>query len=343
MDKEIWKNIAPVIILLTLITLSFLLIKEILLSIILGIILAFIFFPIYQKINKIIPSKNFSALVVCLLSIVLIILPLWFIVPILINQSISIYLAAQSIDFVGPLVKYLPSFFKIEGLSTQIGTILYTFVTKTTNSIMNSLANVIYNLPQVFLHTLVVLFTFYFVLRDNEKFVGYVQSLIPFNKEVENKLFKSSRDITFSVLYGQIIIGIAQGLVTGIGFFIAGVNNALFLTILAALAGIFPIIGSSVVWIPVAIVLFAGGKIWPAFIVIFFGIIASFFENAIKPAFVSKRTNVHTAVVLLGMIGGIFFVGVLGIILGPLILAYLLIILEVYRDKKSPGLIHKNP
>ena len=72
--------------------------------------------------------------------------------------------------------------------------------------------------------------------------------------------------------------------------------------------------------------------------VILFGILASFFENAIKPAFIAKRTNVHSAVILLGMFGGLFFLGILGVIIGPLILAYLLIILEIYRDKKGPGL-----
>ncbi|PIO00979.1 hypothetical protein COT60_02910, partial [Candidatus Pacearchaeota archaeon CG09_land_8_20_14_0_10_30_9] len=62
-----------------------------------------------------------------------------------------------------------------------------------------------------------------------------------------------------------------------------------------------------------------------------------------KPLIIYKRTNVHPVVILLGMIGGVYFLGFIGFILGPLILAYLLIVLEVYRDKKTPGIFLQNP
>jgi predicted PurR-regulated permease PerM len=77
--------------------------------------------------------------------------------------------------------------------------------------------------------------------------------------------------------------------------------------------------------------------------IIAFGIVGAIIENAIKPIFVSKRTNVHSAIILLGMIGGLFFIGILGVIIGPLILSYLLIVLEIYRDKRVPGAFIKSP
>ncbi|MFQ5531099.1 MAG: AI-2E family transporter, partial [Candidatus Nanoarchaeia archaeon] len=127
--------------------------------------------------------------------------------------------------------------------------------------------------------------------------------------------------------------GVVQGLVVGIGFFIFRVPNALLLTLLASLAGIFPIIGTTIVWAPVVIYLFLAGNNFAAIGIIFFGIISSSIDNLIRPIFVSKRTNVHTAVILIGMIGGLFLFGILGFILGPLILSYLLVILELYRTK----------
>ena len=147
--------------------------------------------------------------------------------------------------------------------------------------------------------------------------------------------------LTISVIYGQVVVGILQGLAVGIGFFIFKVPNALFLTLLACIAGVFPIIGTTIVWAPVVIYLLIAGNTLPAFGVIIFGFISATLDNLVRPIIVAKRAHMHSALMLIGMIGGLFLFGIMGFILGPLILAYLLIILEIYRNKKSPGIFLK--
>lgn len=337
MAEEFFKNISTTIILIVLIVLSFFLIKPILLSIIFGIILVFIFNPIYDWAYKKTKSKNLSASLMILLLLVLIVVPLWYIIPVMVNQSIKFFVASQQIDFVTPLKSLFPSLFETQVFSEVIGTAMQDFITQATNSFMNSLSNLIANIPTLFLQLLVVLFVFFFTLRDKEKLLLYIQSIMPFSKEVEKKIFASSKNITMSILYGQVVIGIVQGLAAGIGFFLFKVPNALLLTVLAALAGIFPIIGTAIVWVPVAIYFLIAGNTFAAFGIIVFGLISSIIENLLKPIFVSKRTQLNTPTILLGMIGGLFLFGILGIILGPLILAYLLIVIEIYRNKKIPG------
>ncbi len=338
MEDIYLRKITTTVILAILIVLSFLLLKPILLSIIVGVILAFIFNPLYNLLHKFTNSKNLSATLICFFLILLIILPLWFLTPILIKQSIKIYTASQQIDFVAPLQNIFPSLFASEEFSAEIGSILHSFVTKMTNSLMNSLSQLILNFPGLFLQFLVVFFTFFFVLRDKEQLITYIKSLLPFSKDVETKLFESSKGITSSVIYGQVVIGLLQGLVVGVGFFIFKVPNALILTLLASLAGIFPIIGTTLIWIPVIIYLFIAGNTFPAVGVAIFGLVSSSIDNFIRPVIVSKRTKIHSSLILVGMIGGLFLFGILGFILGPLILAYLLIILEIYRNRKSPGI-----
>jgi predicted PurR-regulated permease PerM len=113
------------------------------------------------------------------------------------------------------------------------------------------------------------------------------------------------------------------------------VPNALFFTLLASLAGILPVIGTTLVWLPMAIYLLASGNTISAIGVTAFGLISSSIDNFLRPVIVSRKTKMHPAIVLVGMIGGLFFFGVLGFILGPLILAYLIILLEVYKNKRS--------
>ena len=336
MDEQYFKKILTAIILAFLVVLSFFLLKPLLLSIVVGIILAFVFSPLYNWIYKIIKLKNISALLICILLIVLIILPIWFLTPILIDQALKVYFVAQQTDFVTPLKNIFPSLFASEQFSAEVGAITSSFVTKVADSLVNSLADILLNFPVIFLQLLVVFFTLFFVIRDKEQLVDYVKSLLPFSKSVEKKLFDSSKAITASVLYGQVIIGIIQGLIVGIGFFVFGVTNALLLTLLATFAGIFPIIGTTIIWLPVVIYLFIEGNIISAIGITIFGIISTTIDNFLRPIIISKRTKLNSSIILIGMIGGLLLFGVLGLILGPLILAYLLILLELYRKRQIP-------
>ena len=162
---------------------------------------------------------------------------------------------------------------------------------------------------------------------------------MPFSEEVEKKIFDRTKMITFSVIYGQVIIGLIQGAVAGIGLFIFKVPNALLLTVIMCLAGILPIIGTAIVWIPIALFLFIEGNLVAVVGVIIFGVISSVVDNFLRPIIVSKRSKIHPAVLLIGMIGGLYTFGVLGFILGPLILGYLLILLEIYQGKKAEGIL----
>jgi predicted PurR-regulated permease PerM len=166
-----------------------------------------------------------------------------------------------------------------------------------------------------------------------------MKSLSPFPPSVEKKFFDSSKSIANAVIYGQVIIGIIQGLVLGIGLFIFRVPNSLILTLLATLAGIFPIIGTAIVWVPVAIYLFLIGNTFSFFGVVIFGIVSSSIDNLLRPIIVSRRANIDPLLILIGMIGGLFLFGILGFILGPLILAYLVIILELYRNKNISNVL----
>jgi len=160
------KKIITAVILVILIVLSFFLLKPILTSIIVGIILAYVFTPIYRKFYKLTKSPNLSATLICAFLIVLIVIPFWFLVPIIIEQSIKLYFASQQIDFITPLKNLFPSLFTSPEFANEISNILHSFVTKMTSSLMNSLSQLVLNFPTLFLYLLVVFFTFFFVLKD---------------------------------------------------------------------------------------------------------------------------------------------------------------------------------
>ncbi|MFH1503049.1 MAG: AI-2E family transporter [Candidatus Diapherotrites archaeon] len=343
MSDDFFKKAVPLISAIALIFLAFLIIKPILMAIILGILLAFIFSPIYKFAIKFLKRKNLTASLICLLLIVLIIVPLWYLAPAVINQSIKFYIASQQMDFVTTLTKFFPNFFQSDTFSNEVANALRTFITKATNSLMNSFSSILLNIPKIILQLIVVFFTFFFVLRDGDKLVLYVKSLLPFSRDVDEKLIKSTKEITLSVLYGQVIVGIIQGLIAAIGFFVFKAPNAVLLAVLAAFAGIIPVFGNVIVWLPVAVYFLIAGNTLAALGVTAFGLISILIETLLKPIFVSKFTKLNSSIILIGIIGGLFVFGIFGVILGPLILAYLLIILEIYRDKKTPEVFIQKP
>lgn len=337
MEDEFLKKVVSLIILAILIVISFILLKPILMSIAIGIILAVLFSPLYNYLLKLVKFRSLASGILCILLMISIILPFWFLTPIFIQQSFQVFLILQQIDFVSILKSIFPSLLASEAFSAEVGSIIQSFVSTATNSIVNSLSDIIRNFPIIFLQFLVVFATFFFVLRDQEQIMTYIKSVMPFSKEVEKKLIHSSKNITVSVVYGQIIVGLIQGIIVGVGFFIFKVSNPAFLMILAILAGMFPIIGTTIIWIPVVIYLFIAGNVFQAFGVGIFGMVSSGIDNILKPILVSRRTRMHPLLTLIGMIGGLLLFGIFGIILGPLILAYVFILLEVYRNKNLEG------
>ncbi|GAG19280.1 unnamed protein product, partial [marine sediment metagenome] len=125
-----------------------------------------------------------------------------------------------------------------------------------------------------------------------------------------------------------------QGIIAGIGYFIFGVPNALLLTILTIFVGIIPLIGPWLVWVPIDIYLFASGHSGAGFGLLIYGLVViSWLDTIIRPLIVSRKSQINPAIVIIGMIGGLFVFGILGLLAGPLILAYVLLVIELYRKK----------
>ncbi|HTY44294.1 MAG TPA: AI-2E family transporter [Patescibacteria group bacterium] len=333
MDESYFKKVILLIFVGGLLVLSYLLLKPIILSIIFGIILAFVFSPVYNWVHKGIKNRNLSALLICFIFLLIIIIPIIFLTPILIEQSIKLYLAVQQLDFVTPLKTIFPSLFTSSQISLLVAGNIHNFITSATSSLTNSLSNVISDAPTFILQFIVILFTLFYFVRDKEEIVTYIKSVLPFSTEIENKLFRTSKDVTSSVIFGMIIIGTLQGIIVGIGFFVFGVPNALLLMLFAVLAGVLPIIGPAIIWVPVMIYLLIAGNDVAAIGMIVFGLLSHIPDYLVRPLYLSKRTNLNPAIALIGMIGGLFMFGVLGVILGPLIISYLIVIMDLFKKK----------
>lgn len=339
-EKDV-QRISVILLIALLAVLAFLILRPVLLSIVGGLILAYIFFPVYKWTHKVVKSKSLSAAIVSIIALAIIIVPLWFLIPVLSEQVFEFFKVLQQLDIHSLSKSFFPS--ASEQFVAQITNTFNSATTGIVSSILDSLLGLLINFPTITLHLVLVAFVFFFALRDGPQLRDFVSALSPLNKTQEKVLVNQFKDMTDSIVYGQIIIGLIQGILAGIGFFIFGVEHALLLTGLAIILGIIPVIGVAILYIPLGIYMLISGSPIVALIFLAYNIfIVSTVDNILRPHLVSRKTKISQVIILVGMIGGLFIFGVLGLILGPLILAYFLTFLKAYKDKNLSSLFNNS-
>jgi predicted PurR-regulated permease PerM len=336
-EEKNLKNLITMVLILALFVAAAFIIRPIFMSIIVGLLLGYVFYPIYQFTKSKIKHETTSAFLISLGFFLLLMFFIIVIIRSLAYQAISAWTSIQSFD-PSVLVNNLPIDLIMPKQYTEVlSNSFKTFVSSLIAGSLTDFSNIISNLPVFLLQLFVVFFVFFFALRDGESALDYISSVSPLEKNIQERFFQKFKDVTYSVIVGQILVGIIQGVCAGVGYFIFGVPNALLLTLLTIITSIIPFIGSWLVWIPVVIYLLGIGKIGAGIGLFLYGaFFVSIIDNILRPVLVSQRLKMNSGIVLVGMVGGLLSIGTLGILIGPLVLAYVLLVLELYKQKKSP-------
>jgi predicted PurR-regulated permease PerM len=326
-------SLLTTIAILSIFVLALLVLQPIAIPIIFALLFAYIFHPLYAKIYKKLKRPNTSAVILMLLVCLVVAIPLIYFTPLLIRQIFNLYVFSQNVDIISLAQNRFPQFINEDsiGLVYQIDSALGKIVSQ----FMQQFTTLLERGFDLALKFVVFFFVFFFALRDSDKLAVYVSKVSPFSSETEKKFMSGFRGITNSIMLGQVLIGILQGLALGIGLWVLGINNVLTLTVLTMLVSIIPVLGSWLVWLPVVVFLAIAGDITTALVLFFYSaLFVSSIDNFIRPYLLSKTTNMPIVISLIGTIGGLYFFGIIGLILGPLILAYAMIILDLYQKGK---------
>lgn len=206
------------------------------------------------------------------------------------------------------------------------------FVGTISSFILSNATNILKNFSIFLLHIIVFLLAMFYFLKDGERFVGYINSLLPLSEKYRQELFIKLSRLSYGIIYGIFGAAIAQGLMAGLGFYIVGINNAAFWGSIAALFSVIPFIGTAVVWVPVVIFLLVTQH-WIAalFLVIWSVLVTGSADNFVKPYLIGSSSALHPLAVLLVILGGTFAFGIKGLIFGPFVLTLTLAFLHIYK------------
>jgi predicted PurR-regulated permease PerM len=180
---------------------------------------------------------------------------------------------------------------------------------------------------------IIVIFTTFFLLKDGPSLLSKAKDYMPFSKEQKEKLAGQIKDMIVSTVYGGVIVAILQGLLGGIAYSFLNIEAPVMWGIAMSIMSFVPLVGTFAIWGPTAIYLAITGDYVHGIGLFLFGVfVISMVDNILKPLIIGSRTKMPTIIILFSVLGGIKFFGMIGLIMGPLITAVFISVIEIFRS-----------
>src|SRR6267378_5587413 len=290
-------------------------------------VLAVLFAPVQNwLVRRGVPS-SVAAIAVTLLGAVLIIVPGLLIAGLLINQAQGI---TQTV-LQSPIIERFRSL-QIRGI--PVGPRLAEAGGRIVEAIGSSAFGLVGTATRMTLNLTISFFGLYYVLKHPGDVWLDARPYIPFSDANTEKLGKRFRDVTVSTVIGTGVVAAAQGALLGIAFWIVGLPNALFWSVVTMALAILPVVGSGMVWGPAAVVLIMQNRVGAGVALIVWGIVVvGSVDNFIRPLIYRRFSEIHPLITLIGAIGGVSQFGLLGLLIGPLALSYFFELIRMYREE----------
>ncbi|MFP4424437.1 MAG: AI-2E family transporter [Candidatus Woesearchaeota archaeon] len=301
-------------------------------------LLAYILYPLYSKLNAKIKRPNTSALIISISMVFIALLPFLAFIQITTDETLAAYNIARERLGNSTLESYCETSTTVVCMFSDVLTMveaeesIQRFVKNSYESMSNYLlkigSNFIVAIPSFVLNIFIVIFITYYLLKDGKNLIHKLFEIIPIRKKYKTMIKGRFSSVMRGVLFGQIYVALIQGGLAAIGYFIFGINAAIFWGLVTALFALVPLVGTAIVWVPASLslilkgILESSGELWNGIgLFLYCALIVSTIDNFLRPKLISAESKTHPVVVLLGVLGGIKTFGIIGILIGPLILS----------------------
>ena len=308
-------------------------------------VLVIVFYPIHKRIAARLGSPSLGALLSCLLVIVTILVPVSLVTLAVINEasgaieklqgSLQTFLDPNS-PVTGRALRWLGQYVNIDQLRSQ------QFIAERLQSMSGTIANrtlgVVGGLVGTIIEIFFVIFTMYYLFRDGDRIRDVLRDALPLERAEAHEIFMRTRDVIGASVYGVVVIAMIQGALGGLAFWVLGLPSALIWGVVMLLLSMIPMAGSFVVWVPAAIFLAATNHWGKAIALTLWGaLVIGSIDNFLRPKLVGEKTRLHELLIFFSVLGGLQVFGVLGIVLGPVIVAITLALIDVFRRAGRHG------
>ncbi|MBV6458928.1 MAG: putative transport protein [Fimbriimonadaceae bacterium] len=182
----------------------------------------------------------------------------------------------------------------------------------------------------------IALLTMFFMLRDSHGLKAVALDVIPLPRERSEAILDRIVGTMRAVFVGIILVAVAQGTLAGLAYWGAGVPEPLIWTVATMILCAIPLLGSPIIYIPMSLLLMSQGKVWNGLFLLAFGlIVVSNLDNILRPFVIGARTGIHPIALFFSLLGGIFVMGPIGIMGGPVLLTFALAMIEIVRERRA--------
>ncbi|MFT4154707.1 AI-2E family transporter [Parafilimonas sp.] len=270
-------------------------------------------------------NKGLTAILIIIISFFVILLPVATLISLLYNK-ISAVLANP--DIITGSIKQADSIIHQKyHISLISNDTLATIRAKA-----SELLSVLLNKSLGFVSTILMMYFFlYFMIVNTNRLEAAIILYLPFKKDKIQLFGNELVHQTFSNAIGVPAIAVAQGLAGFLGYWITGMSEPGFWGVITAFTSFIPVVGTGIAWAPIAVYMFIIGHYWQGIFMLLYGaIIMGLLDNVIRFILAKKMADVHPIITVLGVILGLQYFGILGLIFGPLLISYFFILLKIY-------------
>lgn len=311
-----------------------------------AIVLATMFAPLYRRLLIRMPRwPNAAALLTLLVILVMVILPFALVTSQLVKEAADLYAAFKAGDLhLGERLQQardaLPAWAtglldrvpELDRLREHLSGVLMEsggFLAGQAVTLGQGTANLLIGF-------FVMLYLLYFLLRDGRALRRRVGDAIPLRADQKSELAEQFVLTIRATVKGSLVVAVVQGALGGLAFWYLGIRAPLMWAACMAVLSLLPVVGTAMVWVPVAAYLLISGEVWQGILLIAYGVVViGLVDNVLRPILVGKDTQIPDYVVLIATLGGISVFGVNGLVIGPVAAAMFLAAWHVFAGRRS--------
>jgi predicted PurR-regulated permease PerM len=321
----------------------YLLLSPFLVAIAWAMLLAFIAHPALRQLERVVRSRTASAVIITAFLALVIAVPTAWLSGKLALEATKVSLSqfvhqggiaqagsqALRSDTVASIEEWLEQQgLRIEDIRHWMGKAS----TYLTNYFTANVATLARNLVTFVVGVVIMLFSFFYLLRDGEDYFEFVRTLTPLPDEDKAMVFENLSSMLSSTMRGLLLTALLEGALLCLGYMVTGVPNALLLGAASGAAGLLPIGGTAFIWVPAVIYLWVtAGWGWAVTLLVWGVIVVGVIDNLLKPITIGQGSGLPAVALFFGITGGLEVYGPLGLFAGPAVIAVFAALIRVYR------------
>ncbi|WP_157224654.1 AI-2E family transporter [Natronococcus occultus] len=319
--------------------LALLLVLPYLQYVLLAVVLAYVLAPAQTALERVM-SPTASALTLIAAALLVLVLPVLYVLVVAIRQAAQLVgtIQQQGLDVTaidrqleqfGYQLDPDAAFAALEANQDQIDDGLHGLHGAVTGTL-----EFLGGLPSMAFGLTVTAFVLFGLLRDGDRLVDWLQTVVPISDDARDELFAELDRLMWASVVGNVIVSAIQAILLGLGLWVLDVPGVVFLTVATFVLALLPLIGAFGIWVPVSVYLLAVGEPFSALALVIYGTLVSASDMYLRPAIIGKSGALSSAVIVLGIFGGVAVLGAVGLFVGPVVLGAAKIAFDLFSQAR---------